>query len=105
MKHLILIIAVILAGCGKSTETSTELIEANVQKTIQSKETSTELIEENVRITIQAKYDSDPATKGAVIDNVELKKSGDNKYTGSIEIISPDGSRMWPDLEVTVDGG
>ena len=87
MKHLILIIAVILAGCGKSTETSTELIE------------------ENVRITIQAKYDSDPATKGAVIDNVELKKSGDNKYTGSIEIISPDGSRMWPDLEVTVDGG
>ena len=64
-----------------------------------------ELIEENVRITIQAKYDSDPATKGAIIETVELKKSGGNKYTGSIGIISPDGSRRWPDLEVTVDEG
>ena len=92
MKTLIpILIGLLVVGCGKKQ--STELIE------------DLELIEEGVRITIQAKYDSDPATKGAIIENVELKKSGGNKYTGSIGIISPDGSRMWPDLEVTVDEG
>ena len=92
MKVLISIfVGLLVVGCGKKQ--STELIE------------DLELIEEGVRITIQAKYDSDPATKGAIIENVELKKSGGNKYTGSIGIISPDGSRMWPDLEVTVDEG
>jgi len=71
-----------LTGCGYSTET----IEANVQK------------------TIQTKYDSDPTTKGAIVDNVDLKKAGGKKYTGFIDIIEADGSKVKLDLEVTVNG-
>jgi len=83
MKTLIpILMGLLVVGCGHSTET----IEANVQK------------------TIQTKYDSDPTTQGAIIDNVELKKAGDNKYNGFIEIIEADGSRMNLDLEVTVNG-
>ena len=83
MKPTFIALCLCLAGCGHSTEK----IEANVQK------------------TIQTKYDSDPTTKGAIVDNVDLKKARSNKYTGFIDIIEADGSRMKLDLEVTVDGG
>ena len=83
MKVLIpIVIGMLVVGCGHSTET----IEANVQN------------------TIQTKYDSDPTTRGAIIDNVDLKKAGGNKYKGFIHIIEADGSRMKLGLEVTVDG-
>jgi outer membrane protein assembly factor BamB len=78
----LLTLCLCLTGCGHSTET----IEANVQK------------------TIQTKYDSDPTTKGGIVDNVDLKKAGGNKYTGFIDIIEADGSKVKLDLEVTVDG-
>jgi len=82
MKTTFMALCLCLAGCGHSTET----IEANVQK------------------TIQTKYDSDPTTQGAIIDNVELKKARDNKYNGFIHIIEADGSRIKLGLEVAVDG-
>jgi hypothetical protein len=46
-----------------------------------------------------------PETKGAVIGSLSLQKREGNKYTGTVEITDPDGSKVKLNLHVTDHDG
>lgn len=64
-----------------------------------------ERIEAETRKALRHKLDLNPQTKGAVIGILYLQKREGNKYTGTVEIADPDGSKIKLDLHVTDNDG
>jgi len=62
-------------------------------------------IEAETRKALRHKLDLNPQTKGAVIGILYLQKREGNKYTGTVEITDPDGSKIKLDLHVTDNDG
>jgi len=64
-----------------------------------------ERIEAETRKALRHKLDSNPETKGAVIESLSLRQQEGNKYTGTVEITDPDGSKVKLNLHVTDHDG